>query len=119
MGQQPAAQGASTPLVAESEFPALYSAADRNSLDGQRRFLNAIRLRLAMLVLAAAFGLGVERLVPALPPRWGRAAAAGLVAAPVLLLPALAWGAAGRLAAVPYPEELAQARTAMAADPVP
>jgi hypothetical protein len=55
------------------------------------------------LVEAAAFGLGVERLVPALPPRWGRAAAAGLVAAPVLLLPALAWGAAGRLAAVPYP----------------
>jgi hypothetical protein len=71
------------------------------------------------LVEAVAFGLGVERLVPALPPRWGRAAVAGLVAAPLLLLPALAWGAAGRLAAVPYPEELAQARTAMAADPVP
>jgi hypothetical protein len=71
------------------------------------------------LVEAAAFGLGVERLVPALPPRWGRAAAAGLVAAPVLLLPALAWGAAGRLAAVPYPEAFAEARTAMAADPVP
>jgi hypothetical protein len=71
------------------------------------------------LVEAAAFGLGVERLVPALPPRWGRAAAAGLVAAPVLLLPALAWGAAGRLAAVPYPEAFADARAAMAADPVP
>ena len=71
------------------------------------------------LVEAAAFGLGVERLVPALPPRWGRAAAAGLVAAPVLLLPALAWGAAGRLAAVSYPEAFAEARTAMAADPVP
>jgi hypothetical protein len=71
------------------------------------------------LVEAVAFGLGVERLVPALPPRWGRAAAAGLVAAPVLLLPALAWGAAGRLAAVPYPEAFARARTAMAADPVP
>jgi hypothetical protein len=71
------------------------------------------------LVEAAAFGLGVERLVPALPPRWGRAAAAGLVAAPVLLLPALAWGAAGRLAAVPYPEAFAEARAAMAADPVP
>jgi hypothetical protein len=71
------------------------------------------------LVEAVTFGLGVERLVPALPPRWGRAAAAGLVAAPVLLLPALAWGAAGRLAAVPYPEAFAEARTAMAADPVP
>jgi hypothetical protein len=71
------------------------------------------------LVEAPAFGLGVERLVPALPPRWGRAAAAGLVAAPALLLPALAWGAAGRLAAVSYPEAFAEARTAMAADPVP
>jgi hypothetical protein len=71
------------------------------------------------LVEAVAFGLGVERLAPALPPRWGRAAAVGLVAAPVLLLPALAWGAAGRLAAVSYPEAFAEARTAMAADPVP
>ena len=43
--------------VSEAEFPPLYTAADRNSLDGQRRFLNATRLRLAMLVLAAAFGL--------------------------------------------------------------
>ena len=57
MGERPAAQDASAPLVTESEFPALYSAADRNSLDAQRRSLNAIRLRLAMLVLAAAFGL--------------------------------------------------------------
>jgi hypothetical protein len=44
-------------VVAESEFPPLYTAADRNSRDGQRRYLNATRLRLAMLVLAAAFGL--------------------------------------------------------------
>ena len=43
--------------VSEAEFPPLYTAADRNSLDGQRRFLNATRLRLVMLVLAAAFGL--------------------------------------------------------------
>jgi hypothetical protein len=71
------------------------------------------------LVEAVTFGLGAEWLVPALPPRWGRAAAAGLVAAPVLLLPALAWGAAGRLAAVSYPQEFAEARTVMAADPVP
>jgi hypothetical protein len=71
------------------------------------------------LVEAVAFGLGAERLLPALPPRWGRAAAAGLVAAPVLLLPALAWGAAGRLAAVSYPDGFAQARAVMAADPVP
>jgi hypothetical protein len=71
------------------------------------------------LVEAVGFGLGVERVLPALPARWGRAAAAGLVAAPVLLLPALAWGGAGRLAAVEYPPAFAEARSAMAADPVP
>ena len=71
------------------------------------------------LAEAVCFGLGVERVLPALPPRWVRPAAAGLVAAPVLLLPALAWGAAGRLAAVDYPPAFAEARAAMAADPVP
>ena len=71
------------------------------------------------LAEAVCFGLGVERVLPALPPRWVRPAAAGLVAAPVLLLPALAWGAAGRLAAVDYPPAFAEARASMAADPVP
>jgi hypothetical protein len=71
------------------------------------------------LAEAVCFGLGVERVLPALPPRWARPAAAGLVAAPVLLLPALAWGAAGRLAAVDYPPSFAEARAAMAADPAP
>jgi hypothetical protein len=71
------------------------------------------------LVEAVCFGLGVERALPALPARWARPAAAGLVAAPVLLLPALAWGGAGRLAAVDYPPAFAEARAAMAADPVP
>ena len=71
------------------------------------------------LAEAVCFGLGVERVLPALPARWARPAAAGLVAAPVLLLPALAWGAAGRLAAVDYPPAFAEARAAMAADPVP
>ena len=71
------------------------------------------------LAEAVCFGLGVERVLPALPPRWVRPAAAGLVAAPVLLLPALAWGAAGRLAAVDYPPAFAESRAAMAADPVP
>jgi hypothetical protein len=71
------------------------------------------------LAEAVCFGLGVERVLPALPVRWARPAAAGLVVAPVLLLPALAWGAAGRLAAVDYPPAFAEARAAMAADPVP
>jgi hypothetical protein len=46
-----------TPAIAESEFPALYRAADKNSLAGQRRYLNVMGLRLAMLVAAATFGL--------------------------------------------------------------
>jgi hypothetical protein len=57
VGQQPASPPGPSAVVAESEFPPLYQAADKNSLDGQRRFLNATRLRLAMLVVAAAFGM--------------------------------------------------------------
>ena len=99
------------------------------------------------LAEALAFGLGVERVAAALEGsgepgtgapenregsgepgtgapenRLGRlrvAAVALLAAAPVLLLPALAWGATGRLAAVDYPPAFARARAAMAADPVP
>jgi hypothetical protein len=69
------------------------------------------------LVEAVCFGLGVERVLPALPSRWTRPAAALLVAAPVLLLPALAWGGAGRLAPVRYPPAFTEARAVMAADP--
>jgi hypothetical protein len=68
------------------------------------------------LVEAVCFGLGVERVLPALPPRWTRPAAALLVAAPVLLLPVLAWGGAGRLASVRYPPAFTEARAVMAAD---
>jgi hypothetical protein len=71
------------------------------------------------LVEAVCFGLGVERVLPALPSRWTRPAAALLVAAPVLLLPALAWGGAGRLASVRYPPAFTEARAVMAADPEP
>ena len=71
------------------------------------------------LVEAVCFGLGVERVLPALPPRWTRPAAAVLVTAPVLLLPALAWGGAGRLATVQYPQAFKEARAVMAADPEP
>jgi SMODS and SLOG-associating 2TM effector domain 3/SMODS and SLOG-associating 2TM effector domain 1 len=54
---------ASPPTVAidESDFPTLYRTADRNSLDGQRRFLTATQLRLVMLVVAAVFGLVMWR----------------------------------------------------------
>jgi hypothetical protein len=70
------------------------------------------------LLEAVAFGLGVERLPPMLPARRRAAATVVLILAPVLLLPALAWGAAGRLAAVPYPRAFQEARAAMAADQV-
>ena len=43
-------------LQGDDVFPALYRAADQSSLDGQRRFLRATRLRLAALVVAAIGG---------------------------------------------------------------
>jgi hypothetical protein len=76
----------------------------------------------APLALAEAigFGAGVERLLPLLASaRWRAAAAAVLAAAPVLLLPALAWGGAGRLGVSAYPREWAEARRIMVADPEP
>jgi SMODS and SLOG-associating 2TM effector domain 3/SMODS and SLOG-associating 2TM effector domain 1 len=56
-GQHATPQHTSVPAVTESDFPALYRAADQNSLNGQRRYLTATRVRLTMLVLAAVFGL--------------------------------------------------------------
>jgi hypothetical protein len=55
--QPAAAQHPALPVITDSEFPALYRAADQNSLAGQRRYLTATGLRLAMLVAAAIFGL--------------------------------------------------------------
>lgn len=47
---------AETKPIDESEFPAMYLSADRNSLRGQRRFLTGVRVRLVALVIAAGFG---------------------------------------------------------------
>jgi hypothetical protein len=71
--QPAAAQHPATPMIAERELPALYRAADQNSLTGQRRYLTATGLRLTMLVAAATFGLFTWRT--------GDADAAGLAAA--------------------------------------
>jgi hypothetical protein len=72
------------------------------------------------LVEAIGFGAGVERVLALLGPgRWRMVAVAALVAAPVLLEPGLAWGAAGRLGPVAYPRQWQQARQIMAADPEP
>lgn len=61
MDRPAAEQYPAVPVIVESEFPALYRAADQNSLAGQRRYLTATGLRLAMLVAAAIFGLSSWR----------------------------------------------------------
>jgi len=72
------------------------------------------------LVEAVGFGAGVERLLALIgPSRWRPLAAAVLLAAPVLLEPGLAWGAAGRLGTAAYPPSWRQARRIMAADRQP
>ncbi|MGI5323189.1 hypothetical protein [Actinomadura nitritigenes] len=71
----------------------------------------------APLAVVVAVGLGVaaDRAITA---RYAMVAV-GAVAAPVLLLPTLAWGAAGDLRAVRYPDDWARARTIIAADSAP
>jgi hypothetical protein len=117
-----AAAGAGLLLAAAPALPGLRGLAELvvTELPGGGLIRDSQKLVAPLaLVEAVGFGLGVERVLPTLPARWGRTAAAGLVAAPVLLLPALAWGGAGRLATVEYPPAFAEARAAMTADPVP
>jgi hypothetical protein len=72
------------------------------------------------VALAAGFGAGVEWLAGLLATPARRRVAAGLlVVTPLLLLPTLAWGAWGRLGVARYPASWAEARAAVAADPVP
>ncbi|MFI0484980.1 hypothetical protein [Actinomadura sp. 9N215] len=66
------------------------------------------------VVIAVGLGTAADRAAEA---RWP-GAAAGAMAAPVLLLPTLAWGAAGDLRAVRYPDDWARARRIIHADPV-
>jgi hypothetical protein len=81
----------------------------------------------AALALAEAIGLGagvawVLREAKATPaPGRGGAVLAGVMAvlAPVLLLPGMAWGSAGRLHAVRYPADWLTARQVMDSDPRP
>ncbi|WP_020380491.1 hypothetical protein [Nocardiopsis chromatogenes] len=56
---------------------------------------------------------------PAAPDRFGAVAAALLLLAPLVLLPGLAWGAAGRLAPVHYPAEWSEVQRLVDADPAP
>ncbi|WP_049570198.1 hypothetical protein [Nonomuraea sp. SBT364] len=66
---------------------------------------------LAPMVLVAAVGLASLL-------RSGAPAVVGLLA-PVLVLPTFAWGASGRLAAVPYPQEWRTVQRIVNADPAP
>jgi len=71
------------------------------------------------LVEALGVAVGAERILAALGDRRARMAAGVLLAAgPVAILPVLAWGAGGRLGAVPFPRDWSSARTVMAADAV-
>ncbi|WP_182902529.1 DUF4231 domain-containing protein [Microbispora sp. H10830] len=60
----------------ENELPAIYRAADRRAIDGQRRLMRTTALRLTSLVLAATFG--------AFSLNMGRLDAAAVVAATAL-----------------------------------
>jgi hypothetical protein len=63
---------------------------------------------------AVLFGLGVSRVVAALPERRvGLALGTVLVLTPVTLMPDAAWGLSGRLDAVSFPREYAVARDAL------
>ncbi|MEW2357847.1 hypothetical protein [Spirillospora sp. NPDC029432] len=67
------------------------------------------------VVVAAGLGIAAER---ALRARYA-AVAYGALLAPVVLLPSLAWGAAGQLRSVEYPDGWARARDVIAADRAP
>jgi hypothetical protein len=73
------------------------------------------------LLEAAGFGLGVGWILratrPAILRDGGAVLAAAFVVAPVLFLPGLAWGAAGRLQRVQYPATWLAARQVIDADP--
>lgn len=66
-------------MVKDFELPAIYQAADRASLEGQRRFLSGLRVRMGGLIIAAlggAFAWSVKDI-----DAWGAIAAIALLAA--------------------------------------
>ena len=92
--------------------------------DGQQ-FVAPLALTLALglgagvaALISAARAPGTSRLVKAGESATGPAITIGVIAlvAPVLLLPGLAWGAAGRLQAAQYPADWLRARQLIEAD---
>jgi hypothetical protein len=76
--------------------------------DGQKYLMPFV------LLTSVTVGLAVERMLRA---RSAAPLAVLLVGVPVLVLPSLAWGVDGRLAAVPYPAEWLQVQRLVAAQP--
>lgn len=66
---------------------------------------------------SVAFGLGCVRLTERLSQTPGRALRTMLVLVPLLAMPDLAWGVAGRLQPVPYPGDWSSVRSALAQHP--
>jgi hypothetical protein len=81
--------------------------------DGQK-LLGPWLVLVALCAGEAAARLAGWRAGPGWRPGAAPAVAAVLLVVPVALLPALAWGALGRLAPVPYPAEWAAARAVVA-----
>ena len=85
--------------------------------DGQR-FVAPVAL-----VVAIGVGVGARALLRACARRGaagpGRALAGVAAVVPLMLLPTLAFGAAGRIAAVSYPPDWTRARTVVDGDPAP
>src|SRR5207237_1409623 len=74
-----------------------------------------------ILATSVGFGLGVERLLEALPTsdrplRW---VASAVIVLPVALVPTFAWGASGRLFTAQYPPSWVEAESIVSADRAP
>jgi len=71
------------------------------------------------LLVAVGVGPGVERVVARLLTPWRGLVAGMLALLPIAVLPVLAWGAAGRLDGVRWPDEWARVSARVSADPAP
>jgi hypothetical protein len=69
-----------------------------------------------VLLVAACFGPGVERVGAAVARPWGAVVTACLLVLPVAVLPSLGWGLAGRLEAVRWPEDWSTVATVLGPD---
>jgi len=105
------AVGATIPLLSSAMRWVVVDVPGGGLLRDGTRFLPPL-----VLLAAVGFGIGLARIVGAVPSR-GLAAVAATVGllAPVAVLPGLLWGGLGQLATARYPVEWAQARSVIAA----